>query len=305
MAILDLFSTRQKRGRGGAPDVFVYDQLPDALRIQIIYILVDAIGAPLIERYATPAAEVYQGIVNDLRRHFGIVALADGAFAHEQLGNFLRSEPDVGRCLDAIELACRVIGKIDAMYENSVYAKLKPDEAIADLNHRFLEHGVGYQFLSGRIVKTDSQFLHAEVIKPALALLQDRRYQGANDEFLKAHEHYRKGEVKECLANCLKALESTLKAICKIRDWVSQPTDTPKTLLDTCFKNNLVPAFFQSHYAALKSTLESGVPTVRNKLGGHGQGSQVVTVPPHYAAYALHMTGSAIQFLIEAEKSLP
>jgi hypothetical protein len=305
MAILDLFSTRQKRQRGGAPDVFVYDQLPDALRIQIIYILSDAIGAPLVHTYATPAAEVYQDIVNNLRRHFGRVTLADGAFAHDQLANFLRLEPDVGRCLDAIELACRVIGKFDAMYEHSVYAKLKPDEAIADLNHRFLEHGVGYQYLSGKIIKTDSQFLHAEVIKPALALLQDKRYQGANDEFLKAHEHYRKGEVKECLVNCLKALESTLKVICKIRGWVFQPTDTAKALLDICFKNDLVPAFLQSHYSALKSTLESGVPTVRNKLGGHGQGTQVVTVLPHYAAYALHMTGSAIQFLIEAEKNLP
>lgn len=305
MAILDLFSTRQKRESGGVPDVFVYDRLPDALRIQIIYILSDAIGAPFVERYPTPAAEVYQNIVNDLRRHFGLVRLASSAYAHDQLADFLRSEPDVSRCLDAIELACRVIEKFDAMYEHSVYAKLKPDEAIADLNHRFLEHGVGYQYLSGKVIKTDSEFLHAEVIKPALALLHDKRYRGANDEFLRAHEHYRKGEVKECLVNCLKALESALKAICKIRGWVFQPTDTAKTLFDTCFKNNLVPAFFQSHYTALKSTLESGVPTVRNKLGGHGQGSQVVTVPPHYAAYALHMTGSAIQFLIEAEKSLP
>jgi len=198
-----------------------------------------------------------------------------------------------------------VIGNFDGNYENSVYTSLKPDEAIADLNHRFLQHGVGYQYVSGKIVRIDSQFLHAEVVHPTLALLTDKRYHGANDEFLKAHEHYRKGEVKECLANCLKALESTLKAICKIRGWVFQPTDTAKTLLDTCFKNDLVPAFLQSHYTALKSTLESGVPTVRNKLGGHGQGPQVVAVPPHYAAYALHMTGSAIQFLIEAEKSLP
>jgi hypothetical protein len=229
--------------------------------------LSDAIGAPFVERYPTPAAEVYQNIVNDLRRHFGLVRLASSAYAHDQLADFLRSEPDVSRCLDAIEFACRVIEKFDAMSEHSVYAKLKPDEAIADLNHRFLEHGVGYQYLSGKVIKTDSEFLHAEVIKPALALLHDKRYRGANDEFLRAHEHYRKGEVKECLVNCLKALESALKAICKIRGWVFQPTDTAKTLFDTCFKNNLVPAFFQSHYTALKSTLESGVPTVRNKLG--------------------------------------
>ena len=124
-------------------------------------------------------------------------------------------------------------------------------------------------------------------------------------EFLKAHEHYRKGEVKDCLADSLSALESTLKTICHKRRWPFHPKDTSKPLLDICFKNGLIPAFLQSHYSALQSTIESGVPTLRNKLGGHGQGPQVVDVPAHYAAYALHMTASAIQFLIEAEKALP
>ena|SRR5438552_3736906 len=173
------------------------------------------------------------------------------------------------------------------------------------LNHRFLEHSVGYQYESGRITRCDSQFLHAQVVKPALALLQDKRYQGANDEFLKAHEHHRKGEVEDCLVDCLRALESTLKSICDKRRWQFDPKATAKPLLDICFKNGLIPAFLQSHYSALQSTLESGVPTLRNKLSGHGQGTQVVSVPPHYAAYALHLTASAIQFLIEAEKALP
>ena len=180
-------------------------------------------------------------------------------------------------------------------YRRLVSPRVTPEEAIADLNHRFLEHGVGYQYVSGKIVRYDSQFLHAQVIKPALDLLQDKRYQGANDEFLKAHEHYRKGEIKDCLADSLSALESTLKTICHKRGWAFQPKDTAKPLLDTCFRNGLIPSFLQSQYSALQSTLESGVPAVRNKLGGHGQGPQVVNVPPHFAAYTLHMTASAIQ----------
>ncbi len=293
MAIFDLFSTRQKRERGEVPDVFVYDQLPQPLRIQIIHILQDALGTPTLEEYETPALRVYREIVGNLCRHFGRITLAEGILPDEQLANFLLREPAIDHCMDAIELSCRYIEKSRTSYDYRTYVRtrLEPAEAIADLNHRFLEHGIGYQYVSGKIIRIDSQFLHVEVVKPALALLQDKRYQGANDEFLKAHDHYRKGEVKECLANCLKALESTLKAICKIRGWVFQPTDAAKTLLDICFKNDLVPAFLQSHYTALRSTLESGVPPVRNKLGGHGQGPRVVTVPPHYAAYALHMTG--------------
>ncbi len=118
-----------------------------------------------------------------------------------------------------------------------------------------------------------------------------------------AHEHYRHGRVKECLNECLKALESTLKAICDARKWKHEQTDTAKKLLDICFQNGLVPDFLQAHYTALRSTLESGVPTVRNKLGGHGQGVQPVDVPPHYASYMLHLTGTTILFLVEAEKN--
>ena len=193
----------------------------------------------------------------------------------------------------------------DDYYRQACGCRLKPDEAIEDLNSRFLQHGIGYRYESGRIMRIDSEYLHAEVIKPTLALLQDHCYKGANDEFLKAHEHYRKGEIKDCLTNSLKALESTLKTICTIRKWPYNPTDTAKPLLDVCFTNGLFPPYLQSHYSSLRSMLESGVPTVRNKTSGHGQGPEVVPVPPHYAAYGLHMTGSAIQFLIEAEKNLP
>lgn len=51
--------------------------------------------------------------------------------------------------------------------------------------------------------------------------------------------------------------------------------------------------------------LESGVPTARNRLGGHGQGAEVVSVPNHFVAFALHQTAAAIVFLAKAEETLP
>jgi hypothetical protein len=50
--------------------------------------------------------------------------------------------------------------------------------------------------------------------------------------------------------------------------------------------------------------LESGVPTARNRLGGHGQGAKPTSVPDHIVAYLLHMTASTIVFLIEADRAL-
>jgi hypothetical protein len=303
MPIIDLYSKRQKRLRGQTPDVFVYDQIPEALRVQIVHIWRNAIGRTNFS--GSSARKVYQFLHTALCEEYGLFVLADGNYPEERLVNFILGEDRIEAALDVIELSFQAIDRLTRETNYSYHAgtSLSADRAIEELNTRFLEHGIGFQFISGELIRKDSEFLHKEVIVPALALLQDKRYKGAEDEFLKAHEHFRHGRTKECIAECLKTLESTLKTICQIRRWKFNPTDTAKTLLDVCFENELVPAYLQSHYTALKSTLESGVPTVRNKVGGHGQGPEVVQVPPHYAAYMLHVTGSAIRFLTECEKN--
>ena len=47
----------------------------------------------------------------------------------------------------------------------------------------------------------------------------------------------------------------------------------------------------------------TGVPTVRNKTSGHGQGATPADVPEHLARYVLHMTASNIVFLVESAKA--
>ena len=120
---------------------------------------------------------------------------------------------------------------------------------------------------------------------------------------MKAHEHYRHDRPKETINECLKALESVMKSICDKRKWRYDNKAGARKLIDICFANGLVPEFWQSHFTALRSTLESGVPAARNRVGGHGQGATPTSVPRHVAAYALHMTAAAIVFLAEAEAS--
>jgi len=141
-------------------------------------------------------------------------------------------------------------------------------------------------------------------VKPILRLLNDKHYAGAQQEFFKAHEHYRHGDAKETLNECLKAFESLMKAICDKRKWPYVKTATAKELIRVCLDNNLIPAFWESHYTALRSMLESGVPTGRNKLSGHGQGSTPTTVPSHLVSYMLHITAASMLFLAEAEAAL-
>ena len=147
--------------------------------------------------------------------------------------NFLLQTQETDRAIDVVELTFRVIDRLvrgnQHRYKN---CRLSPDEAIAELNHRFQEHGVGYQYESGMMMRVDSQFIHEEIVRPALSMLSDPMYEGANAEFLSAHEHYRIRKYKECLNDCLKAFESTIKAICTQRGWKFNASDTAKRLIE-------------------------------------------------------------------------
>ena len=101
------------------------------------------------------------------------------------------------------------------------------------------------------------------------------------------------------------ALESTLKVICNRRGWQFGERDTASPLIDIVFKEGLVPDYLQSQFGALRSVLESGVPTIRNRAGGHGAGVKRREVPRHLASYTLHLTAAAILFLAEAAEAAP
>ncbi|HEY9804443.1 MAG TPA: hypothetical protein V6D25_29190 [Leptolyngbyaceae cyanobacterium] len=307
MAVFDLFSKRQKRLRGEFPDVYQYTDIPQRLRVQIVHIMRDALGNSKSIKVIQPYKEIYDILCKEYGR-FSLLEkdFSEGCDYSDHVIDFLRENKDTDEVMDVIEVTFKLIDTIYRNPETRHYTKPKidPDDAINTLNIRFRENGVGYQYESGEIIRVDSQIIHAEAVKPVLHLLSDTRFQGANEEFLKAHQHYRHGDYKECLVECLKAFESTMKTICDNQGWTYQPGDTAKKLIDICLQNQLIPSYLQSQFTSLKSNLESGIPTVRNKNGGHGQGSQPHNVPPYFAAYQLHMTASTILFLIEAEKAL-
>lgn len=310
MSIFDLFSKRQKKKRGEVPDLYTYTILPDALRVQIVHIWFDTLGGQ-DEYFLGQAKSAYKEIVDALCREYGLFELFPGKmysdWRHmEELVSFFLSEEDVEKALDAVELSFLVIDNTARSwsYLKRHDASERADAAIFELNSRFREHGIGYQYTNGEIVRIDSAFLHAEVVKPVLDVLNGQHYAGAQEEFLKAHEHYRHGNEKEALNECLKALESLMKSICDKRNWRYRGGATAKELIQICLENNLIPSFWQSHYSSLRNMLESGVPTGRNKLGGHGQGSAPIKVPAHLVSYMLHMTAASMLFLAEAEGDL-
>ena len=136
-----------------------------------------------------------------------------------------------------------------------------------------------------------------------MSLLNSAGFEGATEEFISAHKSYRKKDYKTAINQALKAFESTLKSICDAKGWAYPEKATAKALVNLVFNKELIPKELLSHYSALQSTLESGVPTLRNVKSGHGQGAKPTKVPPYLAAYALHLTASNIVMLTEAYSS--
>jgi len=306
MGIFDLFSKRQKKLRGEIPDVYQYEDINNNFRVQVVHIIRETFGEDTYGHYY--ASNAFNEIHRILCKEYGVFALKeDEQYTFNEIYNFFLSTHDYEKALDIIELSFKFINKVvrQSSYQyNTRDHKLSPDEAIDELNQRFKEHGIGYQFESNELIRIDSQMIHSEVVKPVLRLLYDPIYSGANEEFLKAHEHYRNNRNQECLNECLKSFESVLKAICDKNSWSYNQNDTSKKLIKICFDNNLIPTYLQTQFSSLQQLFESGVPTIRNKNSGHGQGVQQIQVTNEITSYMLHLTASNILFLIQQEKLL-
>lgn len=310
MKIYEIFSKRQKQMRGEVPDVYQYETIPPELRVQVVHIWRDVWGQRTIDyssghRPYFNAYKVYEAIHDVLCREYAVFTLGEEDDLGVRVGNFLLKTEDTEKVIDVIELSFQ---HIDRAARNNPHLfspmNISPDDAIGELNNRFQEHGVGYQYESGQIIKIDSQFIHSEAVKPALIMLSNPIYKNANEEFLKAHELYRERNYKDCVNNCLKAFESCLKIICQKRRWHYGKNDTANRLIAIVFDNGLIPSLMQSHFSGLRSALESGVPPIRNNQTGHGQGPEEVTVPEYIASYILHLTASNILLLAKADEDM-
>ena len=297
MKIFKLFSKRLIDQKDKLKDNLKYDFLPEQLKVKIIFIIRDSVGN---SHFVTS----YKIIFDQICREYGVfqLGLDFGNTPQEQIFNFFLKTKEIEKQIDIIEIIFRFIDSIVrnnyASYSYHNGTILNADDAIFELNERFKEHNIGYEFKAGEIIKIDSTFIHSEITVKTINLLNNAKFKGANEEYLKALENYRKGRNKECLVEALKAFESTLKIICFELNWKFDKNDTSKKLIQICFQNKLVPKFSQNQFTSLQNLLESGIPTIRNKLSGHGQGNSLIKVDDDITRYALNLTGSNILFLI-------
>ena len=319
MPIIDLYSYRKKVAEGETPDVFIYDELPRHLRVQIIHIWRDAIGkyyvnspypvySPCASHPQTQNNEAWEFIHKAFAKELGEFDLGIEPKVDSRCENYFLNCQSVEIALDLIELTFFYIHKIAREFSKSERAyhgiKITANDAITELNERFRRASVGYRFEDGKIFRINSELIHAEIVKPALRLLQNPGFEGPCEEFMSAYTHYRNGQSKDAITDANNAFESTLKAICDQRRWEYSQGSRSSDLLRVVKNSGLLPDYLDKSFDQLVATLKSGLPKVRNKESAHGQGAVPRETPDYVAAYALHLSAAKILFLIESHRAM-
>lgn len=292
----ELYSRRISNNLG-EPEVYSYDSFPIQFRTQVLYILADVLNYCS----ATGLAFSWTSLHNSFAREIGVKTLYSGSNSPSKNIEFFFDTCGDIDFLDFLDFAFAHIVEIPSLrsvFSNEAETVEIVNRAVNELNHRFVQHNLGYEFIDGQVIRKDSEHMHQEVIKPALRLLIENGFEGAEQEFLDAFEHRRKGENKDAILDALKAFESTMKAICDGMGYAyDSARSTAKDLIGILENNAFYPAYMNNHMTSLRMSLESGLPTMRNKNAGHGQGAAVVNVSDEFTEYALNLAATNIVLL--------
>lgn len=294
----NLYSRRKKDAQGNV-EVFVYDNFPATFRNQFFTIVTEVLDKA--KNYG-----FYNAIENLCKAFAREKGLKFIGKYRSHINDSVALEEYIDECSDEdfldlvdyifgafisnqeVQSQCWIFGQSDNFFQN----------AIDELNLRLKQHYLGYEFLNGEIIVKTNTFTHERIVKPALQLLLDEEFRGAEEEYLLAFENYRQGENKNAILNAAKAFESTMKAICSGMNYIfDDKTDTAKRLINILEENEFYPSYLNNHIAGIRTTLESGAPTLRNKTSGHGQGASVQDAHDEYVEYVLNLVASNIVFL--------
>ncbi len=309
MPIIDIFSKRGKNRSN--PEVFIYDSIPNRLRVQLVHIFRDTIGDYNPYDLSALSTLCWDRVAQILKKEYGVFSLYELIGLEKPPHDdpqkeslvFLLNVPEHEKALDVIEL---ILNFIDAVYSSSERGRVgqvkrqNANDAIQEVNARFLEHGVGYEYSDGRIIRKDSQFIHNEVVKEALLLLNQTDFEGPQKEFLEAYRFYRQGEYTQAISEASKAFESIMKIVCKKKKWEVPQNATANKLIEIMIQKGLIPGLLSAQLTNLQTLMVSGLPAVANNLTRHGAGDEEKSVYSHTVAYALHLCATNIVFIVHS-----
>lgn len=295
------FFSQRQRGED-VPDVLQYDDLPVEFRNQFMYILSDVCNSANDE-LAMFLAKQYcreKGF-----RKLGRYVIHDSNTAFQALEEYVEKSTD-DELLDLIDFICSRLNWLISSQNFTRYLLYETPNVIrhafVELNGRFKQHNLGYEVTKGQLMRIDNQTVHAQYVKPALQLLCDEEFAGAEEEYRNAFEARRAGNNKDAILNAGKCFESVMKTICEKKYNIDAKNLAAKNLLDTLKDNCFFPEYMNNHLNKVIETLKSGAPTVRNKVAGHGQGSEITEAPDCLVDYVLGLVAVNSVLLVKLYK---
>lgn len=296
-----LYSERLKDAEG-MPEVYEYEKFSEPFRNQFFRIVKNTIEGASQNSYGARSDRIVDALCSAFSQEKGLKSLVGGGYYGISSWKELEVYVDTCSDQDFLDLMDFTFGTVmsDSGLQRALhlYTDRHFVAAIEELNYRLKQNGLGYEFQNGVIIRKSNTVTHEQIIKPALKLLTDESFRGAEDEYLTAFEYFRNGRNKDAILNAAKAFESAIKIIClKLEYAFDEKRSTAKQLIEVLRSNSFFPDYLQEHLTTVCKALETGAPTVRNRMTGHGQGAGVERVGDEYVEYVLNLVATNILFL--------
>jgi len=305
MILENLFSRRTRKEKNPYSDVYQYDVMPEKLKITLYKIILRGTELATKRDHNRSQSEnnIYERIHTIICEEHSLHYLIKKPYYNDDYKNnvisFFNQNEDILITLDILQLSIMsILLSTQRLYGEEMDTLLNIGK---EINQRMLEHGFGYQFEDGIIIKIDTKHTHKEIVKPALKLLNDKRFHNANEEYRDAFEALKREDYENVFVECNKAFESTMKIICEINKFTYKQSDISSKLISILSNNKFIEGYNEDMLNGLIKVLTT-VSTLRNKEGGHGKGSKQQIEDLSYVNFALHSTASNILFLMERQQ---
>lgn len=285
------FFRREAEANGEIPDVWTYDNLPKNVRVQIWQTFMDSYA----RRYAEEICKI-------LRHELGVETLTYQTYwSFDDKWDY---EDELRDCFFAditnARLAFSIVEYISIFIKSLNTQDSKKE--INEINYRLKEARIGYEFNTdaNMLIKKSDEAVYKLSIEPAFHLLSDLKFKESIDNFAKAFSDYQSGTTKDlenAITNALKALESTIKNICKLKGYEFNEEKPLKDQVAVLKNKKFLPEKYSNYFDKI-TDLIIAVAAPRNKTAGHGQSDEAAdTVDEKLVEFVLAQVASVIVFL--------
>ena len=160
------------------------------------------------------------------------------------------------------------------------------------INQIFDLHNCAWRISDGEFFKLDADFVGERLASIAHDVLVQNQFAGAADEYANARRSLVDGKTREVILNAGHSFESVMKVLTK---------------LGHANGGGLIKELgTQGYFDDLPSEVRAGfmdqvlkaLPFLRNKLGGHGRGKKIVSIPVAYGSLVIQIAAAFHNFLI-------